>query len=876
MYLYTIKKRSFFKLVLLLLVIFFVIPFRILPLLPAKAALAERNFAARFTANINGDINMIGNVILTCPASANCTSARNGTLDWSNNNFNMTYVDVDSDATTINSSSATLNLSAGSSVLWAGLYWGGKVNSNCILPNCDTTKTDEVKIDPPGAAGYTIVNALTQDGFNGDYNSIADITSLVQGAGNGSYTVANVQAVTGSNTIAYWSMAIVYKNLNQPFRNLNVYDGYKHISENRPANIALNGFVTPSTGPVTAHIGLAAQDGDFGLDSDAMLLNSTPISDALNPANNLFNSSATYLGTRISAKNPDYINSLGLDTDVIDASNIIPNNTSSATVTLPGTSSTNTEAYNSFLISLAIDVKSQTNVAVQCTSKDTYVFTISSTTNLTSNVNKNFLYIAPRGTGNLAFQPQPGNTAVDTSIDKTINIGYEKSGVYTGMKHYTYSGSGWANTNANYVKATNTKINTPSASVPTLGAVDRYYVTTNTFTSGQTSNWQLTVKFNQANTFFNNFYANGFEAYLYMNDYTIMNFDLDSMVPSSDCNTTFFGTGGGDFRSNEPGYSNQFSRPSNKFWAVSGENNDTLTSTNFAQFPNPNPYINNSGMDVSEFGFEWKNPGTIDCLTKSNSNFCTDLVNPVVNRKQVAQNLSGGIDNALNTGYFLKIQPLSPDPALVTAGFYDNVNRIIYLDKITTRSPVLIEIENSINDITIVDSLTLANTPDVIAIRSLNSKCVFRVRSVAYPSSIAASNNLSVTYDTTTVSQFAKSKSRLYFNYDLAYTSNSTSINNMKRIVLTASDTTKINYYAGSFITSGFLYSSTSTKSDIIKGNVISRGIVARSTGLTVSTLYFKDGPNPFLYIDYDPKIMFSFKGLFTPVSTKLRTIVGL
>ena len=37
----------------------------------------------------------------------------------------MTYVDVDSDSATFNSSTANQTLPSGSTILWAGLYWGG-------------------------------------------------------------------------------------------------------------------------------------------------------------------------------------------------------------------------------------------------------------------------------------------------------------------------------------------------------------------------------------------------------------------------------------------------------------------------------------------------------------------------------------------------------------------------------------------------------------------------------------------------------------------------------------------------------------------------------------------------------------------------------
>ncbi|WP_297858852.1 hypothetical protein [Meiothermus sp.] len=38
-------------------------------------------------------------------------------------------MDTDGDSTTFNSSSASLNLPAGATVLWAGLYWGAEAPS---------------------------------------------------------------------------------------------------------------------------------------------------------------------------------------------------------------------------------------------------------------------------------------------------------------------------------------------------------------------------------------------------------------------------------------------------------------------------------------------------------------------------------------------------------------------------------------------------------------------------------------------------------------------------------------------------------------------------------------------------------------------------
>ena len=94
-------------------------------------AAATVPFAARKTFNDNGAIALIGNNLLTCPASAaGCTAAKaasSGGAEVNNNNYVMENVDVDGDSSTFNSSNSQLLLPDGSTVLWAGLYWGARV-----------------------------------------------------------------------------------------------------------------------------------------------------------------------------------------------------------------------------------------------------------------------------------------------------------------------------------------------------------------------------------------------------------------------------------------------------------------------------------------------------------------------------------------------------------------------------------------------------------------------------------------------------------------------------------------------------------------------------------------------------------------------------
>src|SRR5215813_905187 len=90
----------------------------------ASPASAERNFTKRFGTNDLGDITIAANTLLTCPSSCPEANQTSGTASTLNNNAqNMVRVDVDADAATFDSSIATLNLPAGASVLWAGLYW---------------------------------------------------------------------------------------------------------------------------------------------------------------------------------------------------------------------------------------------------------------------------------------------------------------------------------------------------------------------------------------------------------------------------------------------------------------------------------------------------------------------------------------------------------------------------------------------------------------------------------------------------------------------------------------------------------------------------------------------------------------------------------
>jgi uncharacterized repeat protein (TIGR01451 family) len=299
----------------------------------------DRNFAQRFSLNAAGDITFVSSINSHCSTvtgatgAANCVNARNGVGDLINNNFTIIHVDVDADATTFNSSRAQLFLPAGSSIAFAGLYWAG--NSNAANRNT-------VRFATP-SAGYVTLTAAVVDSSTAQpeaYQAFVTVTNLVSAAGAGTYTVANIQTDNGqTNDYSGWTLVVVYQNASLPTRNMVVYDGYRRLAGAASVDIALSGFTTPLAGPVANKLGVVGYDGDKGsLEGTAGLLfgqtaaTLNPVFNALNPQNDIFNSSRSTLGNQNTGTLPNYANTLGYDADIFQVNTPLPNGATSAVV----------------------------------------------------------------------------------------------------------------------------------------------------------------------------------------------------------------------------------------------------------------------------------------------------------------------------------------------------------------------------------------------------------------------------------------------------------------------------------------------------------------------------------------------------------------
>ncbi|HEY0002311.1 MAG TPA: hypothetical protein VGB74_17810, partial [Actinoplanes sp.] len=312
----------------------------------AQAAITTP-FTVRFDVNTNGSILLRGNSNLTCPTIATgCPQARNGAgAVLNNNNFTMAYADADGDpVTTFNDSTATLGVPPGSSVLFAGLYWGA---DSTLAPG----NRDQVLFRTPAAA-YQQVTASSLYASGANYQGFADVTALVSAGGSGTYGVANIQARLGTGQYAGWSLAVAYRNPAEDLRSLRIYDGFGSIMNTGNLVIPLTGFETPHSGAVHTRIGAVAYEGDRGTVGDSLLVDGQALTDAANSANNFFNSSATDAGVAFTGRDPPHANLLGFDVDQIDATGLLGHAATATTLTL----TTNGDAYFPGVITFSVDL----------------------------------------------------------------------------------------------------------------------------------------------------------------------------------------------------------------------------------------------------------------------------------------------------------------------------------------------------------------------------------------------------------------------------------------------------------------------------------------------------------------------------------------
>jgi uncharacterized repeat protein (TIGR01451 family) len=255
------------------------------------------------------------------------------------------------------SAAAVRGVPAGATVEAAYLFWSGSIDEDAGVDN-----TARIRLPSGGSRTVRADRCLTaRIAFGGGIFEEfmycrADVTGFVaggssSGAYNGNYVVGDVTAMPGvlradgtcvestcQAMYGGWSLVIVWSSDTEPtLRDVAVYDGFQAYDETPTsagvASYTIAGFDVAD--PPEASIRIFGMEGDALLgvppqDSDPVLrctscfdylaINGTKLSDAFNPANNLFNSTV-----------PD-ASAIGIDIDSFDISGLVRSGDSSVRV----------------------------------------------------------------------------------------------------------------------------------------------------------------------------------------------------------------------------------------------------------------------------------------------------------------------------------------------------------------------------------------------------------------------------------------------------------------------------------------------------------------------------------------------------------------
>ncbi|WP_437876756.1 hypothetical protein [Sorangium sp. So ce513] len=235
-------------------------------------------------------------------------------------------------------STAVLAVPAGARVTHAYLYWGAHLGTS-------GSADDAVTLERPGASGFS-EEVIAIDSFERTssgrvyYQSVADITPIVQERGSGAYRVSGINTASFTNNnfdnhFAGWWLAVFYELDSEPPRNLALFDGLDTVASATTQSATLSGFLVPNAG-YDAKIGIVAFEGDVAFNGDQFFFNGPPaLGNDLNPADNFFNGTRSYLNMPVSNVGdlPQLAGTAGsmagMDIDVFDiTSKVTPGQTS--------------------------------------------------------------------------------------------------------------------------------------------------------------------------------------------------------------------------------------------------------------------------------------------------------------------------------------------------------------------------------------------------------------------------------------------------------------------------------------------------------------------------------------------------------------------
>jgi gliding motility-associated-like protein len=217
----------------------------------------------------------------------------NGRYDFTfvGNTLNTAENGTGAPCTITTGSSDTVTLNPGDTVEAAYLYWAGS-----------GTGDFDIKLNGTDISASRQFGVIQTSSGRPFFSAFADVTTLVQTTGNGTYTFSDLDLTavipdycTNGTNFGGWAIVIVYKNPALPLNQLNVYDGLQFVPDQ--IDVTLNSLNVIDN--QDAKIGFVAWEGDRSIAvNETLRINGNIISNPpLNPANNAFNGTNSMTGS---------------------------------------------------------------------------------------------------------------------------------------------------------------------------------------------------------------------------------------------------------------------------------------------------------------------------------------------------------------------------------------------------------------------------------------------------------------------------------------------------------------------------------------------------------------------------------------------------
>jgi uncharacterized repeat protein (TIGR01451 family) len=314
--------------------------------------------------NIFGDMLTIGNQVL-------CEQNRAGECITPTRKYNdlvnQSYVNLDPIAKNRgfkNSSKAQLVVESSDEIVWAGLYWFGRIkkdgNQDTLARRLKSAK--HVYIRAESDSNYHRVNAqeaakaydndgnaITVNKFNYiidnsyiNYQGVSDVTEYVKrysgysGKTDEWFWVADVESSEGYNMSAGWALVVIVQDIkDEPTRelkNITIFDGFKgiwvaeyynngtRVDKNLyPTSVTqtVKGFLTPRNGEIRSKLIFLGLEGDDGL-GDYIKVNGKYLSNNLNSTKDVVNGTISRDGVLVTNRVPNIDPTFGVDIDEFD------------------------------------------------------------------------------------------------------------------------------------------------------------------------------------------------------------------------------------------------------------------------------------------------------------------------------------------------------------------------------------------------------------------------------------------------------------------------------------------------------------------------------------------------------------------------------